>query len=354
MGEDMKKIALSFDGTWNTPDNDADINAGTNTNVYKLHQLIRPTDSSGVAQVKWYDTGVGTDWYNRFRGGIFGVGLSQNILEGYAKLIELYEEGDQVFIFGFSRGAYTARSLVGLIRNAGLLKKNQAALPDLIQEAYSLYRTKDDGPDEGNAKLFRAEFSHEIDIQCLGVWDTVGSLGIPLSSFKWFNRSFYQFHDTNLSAIVKNAFQALAIDEHRKDYQATLWELDNNPPQRIEQVWFAGAHANIGGGYADSRLSDIALAWMADRAGECGLSLNKDLLPETSECPALPITDSYEAFLNGAYSLFSDRYHRPIGFTAFQNEQIDGSVGDRCKCDQHYWPKNLINEYLREVFSKRK
>ncbi len=341
-----KKIILSFDGTWNTPDNDADILGGVDTNVCRLHQRILSRDQNGITQLKWYDEGVGCKWYDRFKGGIFGVGLSQNIQEGYAKLVDVYEPGDQVYLFGFSRGAYTARSLVGLIRNAGLLRKDQSALPELIQQAYSLYRTRDRSADEESAKRFRAEYSREIEIHFIGVWDTVGALGIPLSSFEWFNRSYYQFHDTRLSGIVKNAFQALAIDEHRKAYQATLWQSEHKPGQVIEQVWFLGAHANVGGGYADNPLSDISLVWMMEKAGQCGLAIGQEHRPDIAQSHMAPIVDSYKEFLNGAYSLFSDRHYRPIGTTAYGTEKIDPSVQARYKEDSRYRPRNKVGGNL--------
>ncbi len=119
----MKNIIISFDGTWNIPDIKSNMEDSTSTNVFKLHQAIETATATATAQVKWYDTGVGTQWYDRLSGGIFGVGLSANIIQGYTALIDNYESGDRLFILGFSRGAYSARSLVGLIRNSGLLKK---------------------------------------------------------------------------------------------------------------------------------------------------------------------------------------------------------------------------------------
>src|SRR5690606_19075006 len=163
---------------------------------------VAPATADGLAQHKWYEPGVGTRWYDKLAGGAFGVGLSDKIKAGYTHLAQVYEDGDQVYVFGFSRGAYSARSLVGLIRNAGLvhtagLKKTQLARR--VGDAYALYRTRDEGPDAENARYFRREFAREIGIHCLGVWDTVGALGVPVESFAWFNKAFYQFHDTELS-----------------------------------------------------------------------------------------------------------------------------------------------------------
>src|SRR5690606_9553675 len=143
------------------------------------HQAI-PDSADGRAQLKWYETGVGTRWYDKLRGGIFGVGLSRKIQEGYRQLVQLYEEGDQVFIFGFSRGAYSARSLVGMTRNCGLLPPERNLR---LSEPYSLHRPRDEGADSENARFFRRQHSREIPIPYLGVWDTVGALGIPVQSF---------------------------------------------------------------------------------------------------------------------------------------------------------------------------
>jgi uncharacterized protein (DUF2235 family) len=337
-----KKIIISFDGTWNTPDPNPEVDGNGSTNVQKLHESILSADAEGVKQDKWYEAGVGTKWYNKIRGGAFGVGLTEKIQDGYKQLINTFEEGDQIFIFGFSRGAYTARSLVGLIRNSGLLKPEHAKR---ARDAYSLYRTRDEGADTENAKFFRKKYSREVSIHFLGVWDTVGALGIPLESFDWFNKSFYQFHDTELSGIVKNAFQALAIDEHRKSYSATLWDPKEKPNQEVEQTWFSGAHGNIGGGYSDKHLSDISLRWMIVKAQEAGLVLDQNKISGFPK--VLPsITDSYKDFLGGAYSKFEPRYFRTIGVTPHGQESIDTTVLQRVRADPDYRPKNDVQTHL--------
>ena len=343
-----KRVIVSFDGTWNLPDAKPEIDGDTNTNVEKLHSAILKTCNDGVEQVACYLTGVGTNWYDKFRGGIFGVGLDEKIKEGYKFLIEKYASGDDLFIFGFSRGAYSARSLVGLIRNSGLLKE---ANEDRIDEAYHLYRMRDESADTENAKFFRNEYAQtDVSIHCIGVWDTVGALGIPVESFKWFNKALYQFHDTELSGIVKNAFHALAIDENRKNYRCTLWDPKKKPNQKMEQVWFSGAHSNIGGGYAYSNLSDIALNWMVKKATDCGLALDYSKIPAVPENPG-PITDSYKEFLDGVYSALEPRFFREIGSTEFGMESIDNTVKKRLKSDPNYKPKNKVDEYLEGAFT---
>ncbi len=216
-----RNLAIFFDGTWNTPDEDGDHEGDTSTNVHKLYEAVRAKTTQNRKQLKWYDEGVGTRWWNKLAGGAFGCGLSKNILQGYEWLMDEYEPGDELYIFGFSRGAYTARSLVGLIRNCGVLDRtrtSKSAKKRRLEEAFQLYKAKDEGPDSPVALKFREEYSLETGVACLGVWDTVGALGIPLQSFDWFNRRFYEFHDTELSSIVRHGYHALAIDEHRESY----------------------------------------------------------------------------------------------------------------------------------------
>jgi uncharacterized protein (DUF2235 family) len=205
----MKRIVLCFDGTWNQP-TDEHV-----TNVCRFYKSVRARDANGITQEAWYNSGVGTAWWDKHVGGGMGAGLDLHIIEGYKRLVQIYQPGDEVFIVGFSRGAYTARSLVGMIRNCGLVKPG---LDDAkIAFAYAMYRTRDDGVDSLRARMFRSTFSRPLTIKFLGVWDTVGALGIPLHIASHINAAYYQFHDTELSALVENAYHAVAIDEHRED-----------------------------------------------------------------------------------------------------------------------------------------
>src|SRR5579859_235043 len=311
-----KNLALCFDGTWNKPVNQATgqpvVNLAPeddgsenpeNTNVVKIKRLMGP-DSSG--QVVVYFNGVGTAWYDHIRGGISGEGLSDRIRLGYQRLAERFEPGDRIFLFGFSRGAYTARSLGGMIRKCGILRRGALGK---LEAAFDLYQRRDSTPDPPDAQQFRAENSVVTDIQFIGVWDTVGALGIPFSAFNFINREVYGFHDTNLSAIVKNAFHALAIDEHRKQFAPTLWTSDPAPGQTVEQRWFIGAHSNVGGGYPDDRLSNIALAWMCRNAAAAGLQL----APFTAGPNDYQgeVHDSYAEFIGGLNWLYR-LFNRPL------------------------------------------
>ncbi len=357
-----KKIIICFDGTWNKPvaldsnepplslpPEDDPTENPQNTNVVKIKRLIDPTPE----QVVLYFNGVGTDWYDHIRGGVSGEGLSTRVKLGYQRLAEKFESGDQIFLFGFSRGAYTARSLGGLIRKCGILKRDRVGKLD---EAYSLYRRRDPNPDLPDVKQFRAENSVASDIQFIGVWDTVGSLGIPIGLFKPLNEELWGFHDTSLSGIVKNAFHALAIDEHRRQFQPTLWTNEPKPGQTMEQRWFIGAHSNVGGGYADDQLSNIALAWMCRKARECGLRFKKEFKSDPNDFQGA-IRDSYADFLgdlNWFYRLISFAFYRNIRLGGFR-QTLDRSPVDRLQWDpKNYPPKNLrkvgpVEEIARQV-----
>ncbi len=271
----VRRLVVCCDGTWNSA------SRGRPTNVAKLRAAVSATDPDGTEQEAHYVPGVGTAPWERVVGGAFGFGLSDNVLDGYRFLVREFEPDDQLVLVGFSRGAYTARSLAGLVRNAGVLRE---ADEDRVAEAYALYRDDEHGPDDPVALDFRARWSHESGIHAIAVWDTVGSLGIPIGTLdlvRWVNRR-YQFHDVTLSSRVANAFHAVAIDERRGAFGPTLWE----PPdaaareagQRVEQVWFSGVHSDVGGGYEDTGLSDLALLWVADRLASCGLALDEAAL----------------------------------------------------------------------------
>jgi len=333
----MKRIVICFDGTWNKPADEAlPANQRVETNVCRFYESIKAQSADGIKQIKWYDEGVGTQWYDRFIGGGIGAGLELNIVQGYEFLAKEYQDGDEVYVLGFSRGAYTARSFVGMIRNCGLILPKHLALR--VAMAYGIYRTRDDNVDSFTAKLFRSSFSRDIKIKFIGVWDTVGALGIPLAVLKDANMKFYEFHDTKLSTIVENAYHALAIDEHRQDYLAALWNPSTAPQQKLEQRWFVGAHCDVGGGYKDRRLSDMTLSWMQQKASALGLAL--DPVQVGAKNYLGDWTDSYGKFLGGIYAKTNPRYYRPIGATKFGDEVIDESVQKRRKEERAYEPQN--------------
>jgi uncharacterized protein (DUF2235 family) len=274
----MKRLVICCDGTWNTPDQAKD-GRPCPTNVTKLSLAVAEDDGGGVAQRLYYHRGVGSYGRPRLRGGMFGVGLSHDVRRAYRFIVDNYEPGDEIFLFGFSRGAFTVRSLAGLINNAGVLRAEHA---ERLDDAYTLYRARAIKPRGIESELFRRSYSHETSafqtrIRFIGVWDTVGALGIPTIGPKfltnWVNRRF-AFHDTELSGRVDAAVHALAIDEQRRAFKPTLWsQPDHAGDQWVEQVWFPGVHSDVGGGYADASLADVTLGWLAGRAQKFGLAL---------------------------------------------------------------------------------
>lgn len=330
-----KRIVICADGTWNTPDQ-KDEGVISPTNVARLAMSVAHFAGDGWRQMLYYDSGVGTHWYDRIRGGISGVGISRNILKAYRFLMEQYEDGDDIFLFGFSRGAYTVRSLSGLLRNSGLLYTDNL---HKLDDGYMLYRRRDKEslPQAIESELFRRTYSREVRIHCIGVWDTVGALGIPSRNFDMVNKLLnVEFHDVELSSRIDNAFQALAIDERRSAFEPCLWRRQEGANcQRLEQVWFAGVHASIGGGYRDTGLSDIALTWMMERAEECGLEFD----PAPMKRLGLAIRPAWDGKLveskKGAYRLFPDHI-RPIDPTPADNATVAPEAWQRFDADPAY------------------
>jgi uncharacterized protein (DUF2235 family) len=271
----MKRLVLCCDGTWNRADQE-NAEVPCPTNVVKLAYRVAKRDNNGNLQITYYDQGVGTgNAVDRLSGGALGRGLEENIHDAYRFLIANYEAGDEVYLFGFSRGAFTARSLAGMVRKCGILKRE---VVEHYREALRLYRS-DQRPHDGGPVKFREQFcvcgTDGVQIKAIGVWDTVGALGIPMAGLRLLTRRKYRFHDTELSGAVQYAYHALAIDEHRRPFEPTLWYYRPKPPQQVEQVWFCGAHSDVGGGYAESELSDIPLEWMISRAKVAGLSFDE-------------------------------------------------------------------------------
>ena len=267
----MKRLVVCCDGTWNEPA------SAHVTNIEKIARTISIDDdqSDGVQQLVLYVGGVGIGYkLDRLLGGAFGSGLFNNVKTAYRFLALNYEDGDEIFIFGFSRGAYTARSLSGMIGLVGLLTR-ESLIADKLPEAVDRYQRRKPaagcsgcGNDE-----FKRDFCHPTTpTKFLGVFDTVGALGVPGILPK-----DHQFHDINLGDSVECARQALAIDEDRMVFMPCLWQAPNRP-ERVKQVWFEGAHSDVGGGYAETGLSDTALLWMVGEASLQGLVFDKPLL----------------------------------------------------------------------------
>jgi uncharacterized protein (DUF2235 family) len=281
-----KRLILCEDGTW--------LNSGSGSlqgslfipsNVTRISRCIKPISADGIPQVVYYHAGVGSGGgFTNKLAGIDGGGLGEIIREGYTYLATNYLPGDEIFVFGFSRGAFSARSIVGLIDQIGLLTKE--GLPYLAEIFRDVQHKHDPNynpkyPDlpfkdkpsasdpEYNQELQRRNLTRlDIPVKVVGVWDTVGALGVPKIGLltrlglQSTTMKEYSFYDTALGNCIEYAFQALSLDERRFSFQPAVWEKLEGNQTTLRQVWFPGAHSNIGGGYDDQQIATISLAWM--------------------------------------------------------------------------------------------
>ena len=255
---------------------------GNPTNVY---QMFRMMENRTPRQVVFYDAGVGTGW-QKVTGSVGGMGISRNIQEGYRFIFDHYESGDQIYLLGFSRGAATVRSLSAFIHHFGILPKSR---PELIGRAWKIYRQRDREKFKRNAEDFVNRYPPMwTRIRVLGCYDTVAALGL---SSPWASALLdgiplfrHRFHDFTLSASVEHAFHALAIDEERKAFLPVIWDADvDESYQTLRQVWFSGMHSDVGGGYAERGLSDIALVWLMRQVVAEGLRIHTEHRVEIGE-----------------------------------------------------------------------
>ena len=350
-----RRLAVFLDGTWNAVD--------ANTNVWRMKSLCATKGTDDVDQLIFYAKGV-----NGFWGGVFGKGLDDVIKAAYEWLIDQYVAGDEIFIFGFSRGAYAARSLAGLITKCGLLQAGGALG---VKQLYTRYQHSEadtiwhlfENPVAvtDREEQWLIKYSQRVSIKVVGVWDTVGALGLPFGNIPGISRSSFKWLHTGLRRPLENAYHAIAIDEHRRAFSPTLWTVRKpkepndaeTPPPRtlnsVEQRWFVGAHANVGGGCDSDLLAQIPLRWMMQKASMHGLAFKHDVDLDGDVLTA-KTSNSYADFMYGIYSDFSDRYYRPIGEAprvladgthSNVNETIDASVFNRWQTDQSYRPSNL-------------
>ncbi len=295
-----KRIVVCSDGTGNTAIK------GRGTNVFKLFEAVdldsHRFDPAVTPQIAIYDDGVGTEDFKPLKllGGATGWGLSRNVKHLYAELARVYDPGDEIYMFGFSRGAFTVRTLVGLIGACGLIDprklqpRTSRAFHAAVKKAYSAYRACYQPllkqlfvkPSPGKALRFKQRYAYPVDVRIrfVGVWDTVDAVGLPFHLGDLLNATIHRFKfpDLTLSPIVDRACHALAIDDERQTFHPLMWKETKEEAPRISQVWFAGAHSNVGGGYPKQGMSFVALDWMLEEAaqagapfGQHGLRLNK-------------------------------------------------------------------------------
>jgi uncharacterized protein (DUF2235 family) len=291
----VKNIIICSDGTGNTANKDR------GTNVFKMFEAVdlngHRTDPTLTPQVALYDDGVGTESFLPLKllGGAFGWGLKRNVLSLYTGLVRIYDPGDRIYLFGFSRGAFTVRTLAGLIAQAGVLQweplKTTDAMTEAVAELYNTYRKgyrtwlwrvlhgKSEEAVKEAAKIAMENFtqrhpSHGVDIHFVGVWDTVDSVGGPFHISNLINSMIHRFKfpDYKLSPKIRCGVQALSIDDARAEFVPRLWEAND----KVDQVWFAGVHSNVGGGYPKQGMSLVTMDWMTQKAAESGLRILDD------------------------------------------------------------------------------
>jgi uncharacterized protein YjbI with pentapeptide repeats len=322
----FKRLAICCDGTWGVAVDDQPI-----TNVAKIARAVARSDKDGVEQITFHQRG-------RSSGKL--AALQLDVLDAYRFLVQNFRPGDELYFFGFSRGAYLARTVVGVIASCGIMRREHAPR---VADAYAFYRSRNSsrGPSGFPALDFRHTYSHETAVKFVGVWETVGPLGIPES---WRHRidprwRRMMFHDIHLSSVVTGACQALAIDEHRRAMPPTLWQSGVHS-QRLEQAWFPGAHSDVGGGYHDGELADASLRWMMSRAGEYGLTFRvTDLSPGN----ALGVLHNS---LLASHLVTGRRLIRKIGVVDPPSEVISDTALYR-HGSMNYQPENLL-EYMSQ------
>lgn len=379
----MKRIAIFCDGTWNSP------TIPQPTHVRHLAEAV----DQGPDQLALYLPGIGTTlqnagffggMLNKIGGGAFGWGLNEKIKAAYAALARAYAPGDEIMIFGFSRGAYTARSLAGMIRKCGF---PDVLTPQAMNAAFRLYRLggPENAPDTPHIMAQRAALSPRfatsqkdldsrdgpadlVKITYMGIWDTVGALGLPVALFGpvaqlWNHR--HAFHDTELSSLVQSARHAVAIDEMRAMYEVTPWSNldatrdasgkvigpglnrgDTSPDRPYQQVWFAGDHSMVGGTGRVRGLTAITLAWIAEGAQKAGLRLREDRpLLDAAPDPLCPGAEQHDR--DAIRSLAPDLLRRrPL---LYAEADISPTVRERIHGVPSYRPENL-RTHLPDLF----
>ncbi|KAH9822066.1 putative alpha/beta hydrolase domain (DUF2235), partial [Teratosphaeria destructans] len=374
-----KRLILCEDGTWLDSDSNSLRGAlSIESNITRLSRAIKAQSSDGIPQVSYYHFGVGAGGtvLNKLMGAT-GSGLAEIVREGYSFIATNYTVGDEIFIFGFSRGAYTARAIAGLIGEVGVLTRD--GLPFLAEIFRDVQHQHDrdykpkhpdlpfrDKPPAGDPE-YRTELERRgltrlgVMIKVVGVFDTVGSLGTP--KIGWLQRVGLQsnmmrelsFYDTSLDNCIEYAFQALALDERRYAFQPTLWEKFPGNRTVLRQVWFPGAHANVGGGYADQQIATLTLAWMMAQC-EPFLDFDRDYLFDQWEAAE----DHYEqggekprpwAFgriwdgLSGVYALGGTKVRTPGRYTA--TDPTNGKVTAEPLEDTHEYVHPSVRARVR-------
>ena len=339
----MKRLIICAYGTWNFRDQQDDETKRRHaTNVTKVARAILPRDRNGIDQVVIYHDGVGTQkGVDHLVGGATGEGIEGNIRDLYRSIAYNYADGDEIYLFGFSRGAYTVRTLAGFMYHFHLVqKRDDFFVPDLFKR-YTERKDLDAVRKEPTFNNLN-EVRPCPPIKFIGVWDTVGALGAPGPVGDLVNGNRFTYHDIELNPNVLNAFHALALDEQRVPFKPSLWTRPPTWNGHLEQTWFCGVHCNVGGGYAPDGLANEALHWLVEKAEGFGLEFDSEYLGHFRPCFNSTLNDSMTLL----YRVMGD-YHRPVGEHRQHGEQVHQSVVDRLALKGlAYAPRNLAQELV--------
>ena len=350
-GTGRRRLVVCCDGTWNQPEK-----SGSEwepkqhcTNVLKTVRAVRSVAEDGTDQVTYYERGVGTGgFFDKFVGGFAGYGINRNIEQAYSFLANNYCEGDELWCFGFSRGAYTVRSLIGFVNTVGLVPPSELRHLPSMYEYYRLKKEDRDGYRHAARIRELSRLAPHPPVKFMGVWDTVGALGAPTPLLGLLTRWLWVgFHDTT-ARNIRYAYHALAIDEQRKPFAPSVWTEKDDVCLEMKQVWFPGAHSNVGGGYPDASLSDLAFVWMMRIAQQHGLGLidGWDRVPDEID-PRWDVdpVNSFKLMYRVASFFFGWRYQRPL---AGELRDVGGKKVRACEERIH---ESAVNRFREKMAS---
>jgi uncharacterized protein (DUF2235 family) len=360
-----KRLAIFLDGT-------TDKSEG-NTNVWRARSLCAAKDKDDREQRIYYAAGVGTQLGEIARGEVFGYGIDDQVVDAYGWLVENYDDGDNIFVFGFSRGAFASRSFSGYVSRCGVIRPGSPLGVKQLYDRYkkgnhvkTLHELLEPDADKSGYDLEERWMVRDCApaaVTFTGVWDTVGSVATT-GHLALLTGGDHSFLDTNLRKNEEHVYHAMAIDENRADFDVTLLSyyrpntemtpyISPRPLADVEQRWFCGAHGDVGGGTYSDALAQLPLRWILAKASSHGLAFKRNVELD-AEASTAAIEDSFSDFLGGTYKVYSrwQRNWRPIGREPEKrsqttvhtiNETIDKSVFDRWHRDPAYRPDNLVD-----------